>query len=126
MKFSSESFALVAAVFFVIPSQVEGQLPTPSIDIVERVVAVIGDSMISMTELEQSLLGMEARGWARPTGPAELLEAKLELLEQMINQQLIIQEAAKDTLQNREDTQSHLEEAKGDARGTVDAVREVS
>ena len=54
--------------------------------------------MISMTELEQALIGMEARGWARPTGPAELLEAKLELLEGMINQQLIIQEAAKDTL----------------------------
>ena len=36
-------------------------------------------------------------GLVRP-GPAELLEVRLEVLEQLINQQLIIQEAAKDTL----------------------------
>ena len=100
MKVSSGSFALVAAVLSVIPSPVVAKEVRQSIDIVERVVAVVGDSMISMTELEQSLLGMEARGWARPTGPAELLAARLEVLESMINQQLIVQEAAKDTLLN--------------------------
>lgn len=98
MNFSFGNFAVLAAVLFVIPSPLEGQQEPLTINIVERVVAVVGDSMISMTELEQSLLAMESRGWARPTGPAELLEAKLELLEQMINQQLIIQEASKDTL----------------------------
>ncbi len=54
--------------------------------------------MISMTQLDESLFQMEARGWTRPTGAVELLEARLELLEQLINQQLIIQEAAKDSL----------------------------
>ena len=98
MNFSLGNFALLAAALSVIPSPVEGQQEPQTINIVERVVAVVGDSMISMTELEQALIGMESRGWARPTGPAELLEAKLELLEGMINQQLIIQEAAKDTL----------------------------
>ena len=98
MNFSLGNFALLAAILFVIPSPIEGQQELQTINIVERVVAVVGDSMISMTELEQALIGMESRGWARPTGPAELLEAKLELLEGMINQQLIIQEAAKDTL----------------------------
>ncbi len=98
MNFSLGNFALLAAILFVIPSPIEGQQELQTINIVERVVAVVGDSMISMTELEQALIGMESRGWARPTGPAELLEAKLELLEEMINQQLIIQEAAKDTL----------------------------
>ena len=54
--------------------------------------------MISMTELDEFLLQMEARGWTRPTGAVELLEASLEVLDQLINQQLILQEAAKDSL----------------------------
>ena len=98
MSFSSGSFALLGAVSFLVPSSVEGQLPTQGIDIVERVVAVVGDSMISMTQLEESLNELEARGWTRPTGAAELLEARLDLLDRMINQHLIIQEAVKDTL----------------------------
>ena len=98
MRFSSGSFALLAAVLFLIPSPVDGQQFPETINMVERVVAVVGDSMISMTQLDESLFQMEARGWTRPTGAVELLEARLELLEQLINQQLIIQEAAKDTL----------------------------
>jgi len=98
MTFSSGRFALLAAVLLLISSPLEGQqVPLQGINLVERVVAVVGDSMISMTELEESLVAMEARGWPRPTGAAELLEAKLEVLEQLINVQLIIQEAAKDS-----------------------------
>ena len=98
MRFSSGSLALLGALLFLIPSPVDGQQTPQTINIVERVVAVVGDSMISMTQLDESLLAMEARGWTRPTGAVELLEARLELLGQLINQQLIIQEAAKDTL----------------------------
>ena len=98
MRFSSGSFALLAAVLFLIPSPLDGQQVPETINLVERVVAVVGDSMISMTQLDESLLAMEARGWTRPTGAVELLEARLEVLEQLINQQLIVQEAAKDTL----------------------------
>ncbi len=98
MSFSSRRSVFLAAAFFLIPSAAEGQQAPQGIEIVERVVAVVGDSMISMTELEEGLLQMEGRGWARPTGAAELLEARLGLLEQMINQHLIIQEAVKDTL----------------------------
>ena len=98
MSYSSGSLTLLAAVLFLSPSPVEGQLVPQGIDMVERVVAVVNDSMISQTQLDESLLAMEARGWAPPTGAAELLEARLEILEQLINQQLIIQEAAKDSL----------------------------
>ena len=108
MNFSSGIFALLAAVSFLIPSPVEGQQAPQGISLVERVVAVVGDSVILMTELEQFLLTMEARGWARPTGAVELLEERLEALDQLINQQLILQEAAKDTLLDV--TEEELEE----------------
>ena len=98
MNFSSRKFGLLAAVPFLIPSPVEGQRAPQGIELVERVVAVVGDSVVLMTELEEFLLSMEARGWARPSGVVELLEARLEVLDQLINQQLIIQDAATDTL----------------------------
>jgi len=98
MGFSSERFVLLVATLFLIPSPGEGQQLQQGINIVERVVAVVGDSMISQTQIDESLLAMEARGWTRPTGAAELLEARLEILDQLINLQLIVQEAAKDSL----------------------------
>ena len=94
MNSSSRRVAFLAATLFLIPSQVEGQ----GITLVERVLAVVGDSVVLMTEVEEFLITMEARGWARPTGAAELLEARLGVLDQLINQQVILQEAAKDTL----------------------------
>ena len=97
MNSSSGSSALLAAVLFLIPAQVEGQGAPQGINLVERVVAVVGDSVVLLTELDEFLLTMEARGWTRPTAPDELLEARLEILDQLINQQLILQEAAKDT-----------------------------
>ena len=108
MNFSSGIFALLATVSFLIPSPVDGQQAPLGINLVERVVGVVGDSVILMTELDEFLLTMEARGWTRPTGAAELLEARLDALDQLINQQLILQEAAKDTL--LEVTEEELEE----------------
>ena len=98
MNSSFGGFALLAAALFLSPSQVEGQRAAQDINLVERVVAVVGDSVVLMTELEEFLLAMESRGWVRPTGTAELLEVRVEALRQLVNQQLILQEAAKDTL----------------------------
>ncbi|MCH7934540.1 MAG: peptidylprolyl isomerase [Gemmatimonadetes bacterium] len=108
MKLSSGILGLLAAFSLLLPPPVEGQGPPLGINLVERVVAVVGDSVILMTELDEFLLTMEARGWSRPTGPAELLEARLDVLDQLINQQLILQEAAKDTL--LEVTEEELED----------------
>ena len=95
---SSRSFALLPVILFSIPTAVEGQQRPVETEVVERVVAVVGDSVILHTELEEFLMTMVARGWSRPERPDELLEARLEILDQLINQQLILQEAAKDTL----------------------------
>ena len=108
MNSSSGSLALLAAVLVLIPCQVEGQGTPRGTNVVERVVAVVGDSVVLLTEVEEFLLSMEASGWNRPTGPAQLLQAQLEVLDQLINQQVILQEAAKDTL--LEVTEEELED----------------
>jgi len=130
MNLSSRDFALLAAVLVLIPSPVEGQQAPQGISLVERVLAVVGDSVILMTELEENLFAMEARGWTRPTGAVELIEARLEILDQLINQQLIIQEAAKDTLLeiSEEDLEDRVqEEIDGQVRqfGTLARLQQV-
>lgn len=98
MNLSSQNLALLAATSLLIPSAIAGQQRPVGTEVVERVVAVVGDSVILHTELEEFLIGMIARGWTAPEEPGALLEARLGILDQLINQQLILQEAAKDTL----------------------------
>ena len=77
-----------------------GQIVPDASNVVERVVAVVGDSVILMTELDEYLLTLEARGWRRPTDEDELMKMRLEVLHQLINEQLVLQDAARDTLIN--------------------------
>ena len=75
----------------------EAQTSMEEDNVVERVVALVGDSVILMTELDEYLLTLEASGWARPDDPNELLTVKTQVLDQLVNQQLILLEAIKDT-----------------------------
>ena len=77
---------------------ISGQTNTQGDNVVERVVALVGDSVILMTELDEYLMTLEAGGWARPDDPEELLTVKTQVLDQLVNQQLILLEAIKDTL----------------------------
>jgi parvulin-like peptidyl-prolyl isomerase len=65
---------------------------------VDRFAAVVGDSVVFMTDIEEELLRLRARGVQLPTDPAELAELRRELLEGLINEQLLLQAAARDTL----------------------------
>ena len=77
---------------------ISGQTNTQGDNVVKRVVALVGDSVILMTELDEYLMTLEAGGWARPDDPEELLTVKTQVLDQLVNQQLILLEAIKDTL----------------------------
>jgi peptidyl-prolyl cis-trans isomerase SurA len=64
---------------------------------VDRIVAVVGDSILFMTDVEEEILRHAARGGELPPeGPA--LEAfRREIVESLVNQQLLLQAAASDT-----------------------------
>jgi len=96
------SFAL-AAVVFALPAsaQVEPAVE-PAVDpgaeqLVDRVWAIVGDSAILMTEVEQGLILATAQGWRRPTDPDALFQARSQMLNQLINEQLLLQDASLDT-----------------------------
>lgn len=65
--------------------------------LVDRIIAIVGDSAILMTEVDQGLAIAEAEGWKRPSDGEALLQARMQILNQLINEQLLIQDAAHDT-----------------------------
>ena len=65
--------------------------------LVDRIIAIVGDSAILMSEVEQGLGLLAARGWTRPTDPDQLLEVRRNILDQLIDEQLMAQDAAQDT-----------------------------
>jgi parvulin-like peptidyl-prolyl isomerase len=64
---------------------------------VDRIVAVVGDSVIFMTDIEEELIRIAAQGREVPTDPEGRAQARRELLEGLVNQQLLLQAAARDT-----------------------------
>ena len=64
---------------------------------VDGIVAVVGDSVIFHTDLEEQIIRLQARGSTVPTDPREREALRQELLQGLINQQLILQAAGRDT-----------------------------
>ncbi len=64
---------------------------------VDRFAAVVGDSVVFVTDIEEELLRLQARGAQIPTDAAERDALRREILEGLINEQLLLQAAARDT-----------------------------
>ncbi len=65
---------------------------------VDRIAAVVGDSIIFLTDLEEQLLRLEAAGQPIPTDATEREALRREILEGLVNEQLLLQAAARDTM----------------------------
>lgn len=71
----------------------------PGEEVVDRVVAVVGDSIILRTEIQTYLLQLQAQGMAvPPEGSDERADWEKEALEDLVNQLLLVQAAGRDTL----------------------------
>ena len=105
------------------------QSPPPKLtDVVEQVAAVVGDSVILMTEIDAYLLRLQSQGWTRPETTAELMKFKGEVLDLLINEQLLLQDAALDstiTIDGEELEQLVQQEIDGQVRqfGTLSALQ---
>ena len=90
-----------------LPGSVEGQEPSAApltieipgepADLVDRVVAVAGDSVILLSQVANEMILLSAQGAEFPSDPEGLRGAAAEVLESMVNIQLLLQEAARDT-----------------------------
>jgi peptidyl-prolyl cis-trans isomerase SurA len=67
--------------------------------IVDRVAAVVGDSIVLLTQIQERILQMGASGMqVPPRGSPAFLEMQDEVLQTLVNEQLLIQAALRDTL----------------------------
>ncbi len=66
-------------------------------DVVEQVAAVVGDSVILMTEIDSHILMLEAQGFSPPETTTELMAYKAEVLDLLVNEQLVLQDAGRDS-----------------------------
>ena len=65
---------------------------------VDRIVAIVGDTPIAQSVLDQQEQTFLSQGGVDPTGPEERRELRAELLNAIIDQELLIQAAERDTM----------------------------
>ena len=64
----------------------------------DRIVAVVGDSAIFLSQLTEELGNQEAQGQRLPTDPDSLRSVARLVLDELVNLQLVLQAAERDTL----------------------------
>lgn len=98
--------AMVVATFallFAGPIQAQISLDRPVADgsqdqLVDRVVAVVGDSIILYTEVMEQVNRMQAAGMELPDEPAAMAQIERQVLEDLVDQLVMLQAAERDTL----------------------------
>lgn len=87
---------LTAAILAIATLPVRAQEPEP--ELVDRIVAVVGDSVILASELDEQIERLRATGQPVPMDPQGLDEMKREQLEVMVNELVMIQAAERDSI----------------------------
>ncbi len=67
-------------------------------DLVDRVVAVVGDSAIFYSQVQEQVLRLQASGMPIPDNPSEVSALERNLLDELVNQMLVLTAAVQDTL----------------------------
>jgi peptidyl-prolyl cis-trans isomerase SurA len=68
--------------------------PTPdSVELVDRVAAIVGDTAILMSEVREQIFQFQAQGMELPTDPARLDSLAFTTLEQMVDEMMIVKQA---------------------------------
>lgn len=65
---------------------------------VDRVAAVVGDSVVLLSEVEERLQQLRASGAQIPQDPVALEQLRREVLRTLVNEELVVQAAVRDTL----------------------------
>lgn len=66
-------------------------------NLVDRIAAVVGDSVITLTQIQERIFQLASQGLEVPTEPSARARLQSEVLDQMVGEQLIVQAAIRDT-----------------------------
>jgi peptidyl-prolyl cis-trans isomerase SurA len=92
-----KSLVAVATLVLLTPMALHAQTP-PAGDLVDRVIAVVGDSVILESEVKEQLERRRAFGETLPTDPRELGELRRQELDVLISEMLVLQAAKRDSI----------------------------
>ena len=67
-------------------------------DLVDRVVAIVGDSAIFYSQIQEQVLRLQASGMPIPDNPSEVSALERDLLDELVSQMLVLTAAVQDTL----------------------------
>jgi peptidyl-prolyl cis-trans isomerase SurA len=82
----------------VLGAPLDAQVTDPDADVVDRVVAIVGDSVVLLTQVQEEIERMRIQGANIPTDPSSLAQLEREVLDTWVNRVLVLQAAARDTL----------------------------
>lgn len=71
--------------------------PTPSGEVADRIVAVVGDRPILATQVDEQIFGLASQGQLTLTTKEDTARVRKDVLKQMIDDELLVQEAQRDT-----------------------------
>jgi peptidyl-prolyl cis-trans isomerase SurA len=92
-----KSFQAFAALALLAPAILNAQTPPPA-ELVDRVIAVVGDSVILDSDVKEQVERRRAFGEPVPTDPQALAAFHRQELESLINEMLILQAAGRDSI----------------------------
>jgi peptidyl-prolyl cis-trans isomerase SurA len=90
----SRRFLLAGALVLAAP---RAQAQQEGFQEVDRIVAIVGDSVIPLSRLDEETLVKRQQGETIPTDAAQLAQFRRNLLEELVNRQLMVQAALRDT-----------------------------
>lgn len=97
-RFFSRCFIALALLF---PASAHAQQPAPAPaalpDVVDAIVAIAGDSVVLLSEVQERLLQLRASGTSMPEDPAGIMQLQDEIVNALINEMLMLQAAESDS-----------------------------
>jgi peptidyl-prolyl cis-trans isomerase SurA len=72
-------------------------LPRDSVVVVDRVVAVVGNRPVLASQVDEELFSRQAQGLNLPTAPEQLDAVRREVVSSIVDEELLVQQAARDT-----------------------------
>jgi peptidyl-prolyl cis-trans isomerase SurA len=89
------SMTVVIALFIAVVATAAAQQPTSQM--LDRIVAVVGTRAILSSQLDEQLVQLQAQGQQLPTDSAALIKIRRQVLDQMIDEEVLLQQAQRDT-----------------------------
>jgi peptidyl-prolyl cis-trans isomerase SurA len=78
------------------PLAAQQTAPVPAM--LDRVVAVVGDSIVLASDVEEELVQLQASGQVATSDPQALQQLRRQILDEMVSDQLLVQAALRDSL----------------------------